>query len=176
MSSIIPFDFEGAAVRTMSRDGEPWFVLADVCRVLGLTDPSGVARKLDADEKGQYPIRTLGGEQNVLAVNESGLFAVILRSDKPDAKRFRKWITSEVLPAIRHTGGYIQAAPEDTPEIIMAKGLLAANEAMERLSPGSPSLSPRRTPWTALRTSLAASRSLRLPRRSRCRLGTSRSG
>lgn len=77
---------------------------------------------------------TPGGTQSVTIINESGLYSLILRSRKPEAKRFKKWITSEVLPAIRKTGGYIVAQPEDTPEVIMARAVLVDNETIERLA------------------------------------------
>lgn len=102
-----------------------------------------VAARLEEDEKGRSQIATPGGMQNVNVINESGLYAVILRSDKPEAKRFRKWVTSEVLPSIRRTGGYVHAAPEDTPEIIIAKGMLAAGEAIERLKAQVVALQPK---------------------------------
>jgi prophage antirepressor-like protein len=92
--------------RIIDRDGEPWFVLADVCRELDIKNVSDAASRLDEDEKGIVQTDTLGGVQKVRVINESGLYSVILRSDKPDAKRFKKWITSEVLPAIRKTGSY----------------------------------------------------------------------
>jgi len=100
------FDF-----RIVDRDGEPWFVLVDVCRALDLRNPSDAASRLDADEKmtlalteGQSGVR--GGARSMTIINESGLFSLILRSDKPGAKRFKKWVTSEVLPSIRKTGSY----------------------------------------------------------------------
>lgn len=81
-------------------------MLADVCKVLEINNPRNVSSRLDQDEKGVRQMDTLGGNQKVTIINESGLYAVILRSDKPQAKPFRKWVTSEVLPAIRKTGGY----------------------------------------------------------------------
>lgn len=102
--------FEGKQVRIIEQGGEPWFVLRDVCDVLGVMNPGDVSNRLDVDEKGIEPIDTLGGKQMVTVVNESGLYSVILRSDKPEAKRFRKWITSDVLPAIRKRGGYLSPA------------------------------------------------------------------
>lgn len=89
------------------QNGEPWWVLADVCKVLELTNPSKVSGKLDADEK---PNLKLGFGSDATIINESGLYSVILTSRKPSAKRFKKWVTSEVLPAIRKTGGYMVAS------------------------------------------------------------------
>lgn len=93
-------------IRVVEIDGEPWFVLTDICKTLNLTSPHKVADRLEEDEKGRSQIPTLGGTQGMTVVNESGLYAVILRSDKPQAKPFRKWITSEVIPSIRKTGSY----------------------------------------------------------------------
>lgn len=98
-------------VRTTTVDGEPWFCLNDVCEVLLIANPWNVSKRLDPDEKGLYQMDTPGGKQGITFVNESGLYMVILRSDKPEAKPFRKWVTSEVLPAIRKTGRY-EAEPQ----------------------------------------------------------------
>ncbi|MCG4254915.1 Bro-N domain-containing protein [Acetobacter senegalensis] len=97
-------------VRTITRHNEPWWVLADVCKVLEIAKPDRAATRLDADEKGAHTVRTLGELQSVTTVNESGLYSLILTSRKPSAKRFKKWVTSEVLPAIRKTGGYMVAS------------------------------------------------------------------
>lgn len=117
MKNIIPFDFEGHAVRVIEIDGEPWFVLVDVCVVLGLANPSQAATRLDDDERmtltndeGHSGQR--GGAQSYTIVNESGLWSLVLTSRKPSAKRFKKWITSEVIPTIRKTGSYGTPAPQ----------------------------------------------------------------
>ncbi len=108
-NQITTFNFDGATVRTTTgADGEPWFVVADVLATLGL-DRKALER-VDADEKGVSSIHTLGGEQVVTTVNEPGLYSLILGSRKAEAKRFKKWVTSEVLPAIRKTGTYSVAA------------------------------------------------------------------
>lgn len=89
-------------------NGEPWFVLKDVCKVLGIADHKVAARRLDQDEVCQTPLTdSIGGQQETNIINESGLYNVILRSDKPEAKPFRKWVTSEVLPTIRKHGAYM---------------------------------------------------------------------
>jgi anti-repressor protein len=103
--------FEGKQVRIIEQEGDPWFVLKDVCDVLGLTNPSIVADRLDIDERSKF---NLGRQGDGTIVNESGLYSVILRSDKPEAKRFRKWITSDVLPSIRKRGGYLSPAVDFT--------------------------------------------------------------
>lgn len=91
-------------VRTIIRDGEPWFVAADVCRALDVD--STATRRLDDDEKGLHSTQTLGGEQNMTIVNEPGLYSLVLGSRKPEAKAFKRWITHDVIPAIRRHGMY----------------------------------------------------------------------
>ena len=113
------FSFNSLDVRVVDRDGEPWFVAADVCAALSVGNPSDVMRRLDEDEKGVVSIDTLGGRQDVSVVNESGLYAVVMTSRKPEAKKFKKWVTSEVLPAIRKTGSYgVPALPTDPMAIL----------------------------------------------------------
>ena len=98
--------FEGSTVRTVQMNGEPWWVLKDVCGVLDISNSRNISARLDDDEKGVYLVDTPGGVQNMTIISESGLYATIMRSDKPQAKPFRKWVTSEVLPAIRKHGMY----------------------------------------------------------------------
>jgi prophage antirepressor-like protein len=105
MSNIIPFSFDQKQVRVIQRDGEPWFVAVDVCKVLGLSNPTEAVRHLDDDEKSTLSI-TEGKYSKANAVNESGLYTLVMRSNKPEAKKFRKWVTSTVLPSIRKTGAY----------------------------------------------------------------------
>ena len=93
------------SVRTVLLNSEVWFCIKDVCDILGLTNPTVVAKRLDADEKAKFDLGLKNGELTNFT-NESGLYTLILRSDKPEAKPFRKWITSEVIPAIRKTGKY----------------------------------------------------------------------
>ena len=106
-TNLQTWSYESSEIRTIQKDGEPWWVLSDVCKVLELSSPHKVADRLEADEKGRNLIPTLGGMQEMTTVNESGLYAVILRSDKPQAKPFRRWVTSEVLPSIRKHGAYM---------------------------------------------------------------------
>lgn len=110
MNDIQVFDFEDNAVRVIEKDGEPWFVAADVCRVLDIKNSRDAVADLDDDEKGVVNTDTLGGKQEMRVINESGLYNLIFRSRKPEAKKFRKWVTAEVLPSIRKTGMYV--APE----------------------------------------------------------------
>jgi anti-repressor protein len=103
-----PWNFDGHPVRIIEVDGEPWFVLADVCKVLEVGNPSDAARRLDEDERHDLDIiDPMGRPQTATGVNESGLYSLILTSRKPDAKRFRKWVTGDVLPSIRKTGAYV---------------------------------------------------------------------
>lgn len=101
------FRFDKKDVRTVQKDDDTWFVAKDVCGILGMTDTSKSLSRLDEDEKSVASVRTLGGAQELLIVSESGLYSLILTSRKPEAKKFKKWVTSEVLPAIRKTGGYV---------------------------------------------------------------------
>lgn len=114
MNDLQIFKYQDSEVRTVELNGEPWFVLKDVCEILSIGNVSDVYTRLDADEKGVGQIDTLGGRQNMNIINESGLYNVILRSDKPEAKPFRKWVTAEVLPTIRKHGAYM------TPETLQA--------------------------------------------------------
>lgn len=95
---------ESTQLRVVTIDGEPWFVAADVCAALSITNEQ--TRRLDEDEKGLRSIQTPGGQQEMTVINESGLYSLILGSRKPEAKPFKKWVTSEVLPSIRKTGSY----------------------------------------------------------------------
>lgn len=94
-------------LRVILIDDAPWFVAADVAAALEYRMASDMTRHLDDDEKGTQIVRAPGGEQELTVINESGLYAAILKSRKPEAKKFKKWVTSEVLPAIRKTGAYI---------------------------------------------------------------------
>lgn len=114
VSNVIPFRFEAKEVRTILIDDQPWFVAADVCASLAISNVSlavnGRADResdgLDIDEKGVATVNTPSGDQEMLVVNESGLYSLIFKSRKAEAKRFKKWVTSEVLPTIRKNGSY----------------------------------------------------------------------
>ena len=105
-NEIQVFNFEQREVRIVMKDGEPWWVASDVASILEYRDAFNAIRILDDDEKGTQKVSTHGGEQEMSIINESGLYTLIIRSNKPEAKRFRKWVTSVVLPSIRKTGGY----------------------------------------------------------------------
>lgn len=130
MNEMQVFNYKSSQVRTVEIENEPWFVLKDVCAVLDLGSAHKVAERLDEDERNQIPLTdSLGRKQETTIINESGLYHVILRSDKPEAKPFRKWVTSEVLPSIRKTGSY--ALPKDYPTALRA--LADAEEQKLRL-------------------------------------------
>lgn len=106
MNALVNFTFETEMVRVIMRDDDPWWIAGDVSAVLGYSEAAAMTRTLDDDEKGLHILQTLGGDQQVSIISESGLFAAILKSRKPEAKRFRRWVTGEVLPSIRKTGRY----------------------------------------------------------------------
>ena len=122
------FEYQGNEVRTLQHGDEVWWVLKDVCRVLSLSTPHKVAERLEEDERNLIPlIDSMGRTQKNTIVNEPGLYSVILRSDKPEAKTFKRWVTHEVLPSIRKTGAY-NVGQELTDEEKMAHGLIAAKD------------------------------------------------
>lgn len=131
MENIQVFEYRNNKVRTVDVDGEAWFVLKDVCGVLEIADHKVVARRLDEDEVCQTPLTdSMGRQQSTTIINESGLYHVILRSDKPEAAPFRRWVTNDVLPAIRKTGSY--NAPQLTRSQLLATALIAAHEELEQ--------------------------------------------
>ena len=126
------FSFEGAEVRTVIRDGDPWWVAADVASVLGLSNLHSSLAHLDDDERTLHSVES--GQRSMSVINESGLYSLILRSRKSEAKAFKRWITREVLPAIRKTGRY-EAAPASQPkEITSAAGPVPYREQAEILA------------------------------------------
>ncbi|MFG1414061.1 Bro-N domain-containing protein [Xanthobacter sp. VTT E-85241] len=127
-NTLTPFQFEDSEVRLIDRNGEPWFVLADVCRVLEHSNPSQAATRLDDDEKMTLTDTLNISEgiapqvQALTIINESGLYSLVLTSRKPAAKRFKKWVTAEVLPTLRRTGVYVMGAEaEDLPALADGK-------------------------------------------------------
>ncbi len=128
MNEITTWGYGNSEVRTIQQNDEPWFVLADVCKVLEMSNPTVVAGRLDTDERAKFD---LGRQGEATIINESGLYTVILRSDKPQAKPFRKWVTSEVLPAIRKHGMYATDELLDNPDIAIA-AFTALKEERER--------------------------------------------
>lgn len=100
------FENAGISLRVVMRDGEPWFVAADVCRALAIGNVADAVGRLDDDEKGVDSVDTPGGKQRASVVSESGLYSLILGSRKPEARAFQRWVTHDVLPSIRRTGSY----------------------------------------------------------------------
>lgn len=137
MSDTIPFEFEKHLLRIqLDAAGEPWFVAADVCAALTIGNSRMALDRLDDDEKGVSSIDTHGGKQDMAVVNESGLYALILGSRKPEAKRFKRWVTHDVLPSIRKTGAYsvpgaVAALPAPTQDRVSS--LLLIGEAVARV-------------------------------------------
>lgn len=133
--NIISKAFDGNNIRIIAdSDGEPWFVASDIAMALEYGSAKDMTRWLDDDEKGGQAVPTLGGAQTMTVISESGLYSAIMRSRKPEAKRFKKWVTSEVLPSLRKHGGYIAGQEQDSPELIMAKALMLAQSVIDRKS------------------------------------------
>lgn len=132
MTEITPFRYNDHPVRVVAIDGEPWFVLADLCKVLDLSSVGRVASRLDEGVRQTHTLETAGGRQAMSIVSEAGMYEVVLRSDKPEAVTFRRWITSEVLPSIRRTGSY--GTPALTGPELMAAALLEADRTMKALT------------------------------------------
>lgn len=132
-NEIQRFDFKGAALRTLTdEEGEPWFVAKDVCAVLELNNVSQALTRLDGDEKSSITLNDgTPGSPNKSIVSESGLYALVLASRKPEAHEFQRWVTHEVLPQIRKTGGYIPATDADDDMTILAKAVMIGQRTME---------------------------------------------
>lgn len=120
-------------VRTQLYNGEPMFCLSDVCKAIDISNSRNVKARLDSEDVQQISTLTPGGNQQLTYITEGGLYDAIIRSDSPKAKPFRKWVTKEVLPSIRKTGGYVISTPDDSPEVVMARGLMAAKDALDRM-------------------------------------------
>lgn len=127
---------EFGSIRVTEQNGEPWFVAKDIAERLGYSNTRDAVSKHvdpeDAKRDGVVTRDAIGRDQIHAIINESGLYSLVLSSKLPNAKKFKRWVTSEVLPAIRRTGGYIAAKEDDTPEEIMARALLIANETIQR--------------------------------------------
>lgn len=124
-------NYNGNEIRTIDDNGQIWWVLKDVCNVLGLSDTNRAAERLDADELTRFKLVSGGQRREMIAVNESGLYSVILRSDKPEAKPFRRWITHEVLPEIRRTGSYSLTDPQRKTKTWYGVPVLTSADAAE---------------------------------------------
>lgn len=123
------FDFKGASLRTLTDEaGEPWFVAKDVCDILEISNPSDALKRLDDDERSRF---NLGRQGETNIVNEAGLYVLVLGSRKPEAHEFKRWVTHEVLPQIRKTGGYIPTTDADDDMTILAKAVMIGQRTME---------------------------------------------
>jgi prophage antirepressor-like protein len=127
------FQFNTATLRTITRDGEPWFVAADVCHCLGIVNVTQATQGLDVEDKAMFNIGLPG--KAPLIVNESGLYSLIMSSRKPEARAFKRWVTSEVLPSIRKTGMYLTAETAkqvtEAPDDFLARAVLVAVDRMK---------------------------------------------
>lgn len=131
-ANVVPFEFEGHDVRVVEIAGEPWFVAADVARALEYSQTNAMNKLIDDDDKMKRTILQNGGNYaNQSLMSESGLYAAIFGSKLPSAKRFKKWVTSEVLPSIRKHGGYIQGQENMSGEELLAKAVLHAQSVIE---------------------------------------------
>lgn len=140
-NEIQPFEFEGNKVRALADGDEVMFVASDIAKILGYRDAANLARNLDGDERGIHEVSTPSGTQNMTVLTESGLYRAILnretayvKNEEAQAfvKRFQRWVTHEVLPSIRRTGGYIPTSESDSDEDIIAKAVLVAQKTIER--------------------------------------------
>lgn len=128
-NEIQQFYFNNAALRTLTDEvGEPWFVAKDVCDILEISNPSDALKRLDDDERSRF---NLGRQGETNIVNEAGLYVLVLGSRKPEAHEFKRWVTHEVLPQIRKTGGYIPTTDADDDMTILAKAVMIGQRTME---------------------------------------------
>ena len=153
MNDLQIFNYNGKEIRTVEKNGDLWWVLKDVCDVLGLSNPTMIAGRLDEDEKDIFKTKSDLAldipNRGVSIINESGLYNVILRSDKPEAKKFKRWVTHEVLPSIRKHGAYMneqileQALTSPDFLIRLAQELKSEKEARQRLEKQAAEDAPR---------------------------------
>lgn len=133
-NEIRKFDFRGASLRTLTDEaGEPWLVLKDCMSILDLGNPTETVKMFDDDEFSTTEvIDSIGRRQQAYIISEPGLYRLVMRSRKPEAKEFQRWVTHKVLPQIRKTGGYIPTSESDSDEDIMARAVLVAQKTIER--------------------------------------------
>lgn len=133
-NEIRKFDFKGASLRTLTDEaGEPWFVLKDCMSILDLGNPTETVKMFDEDEFSTTEvIDSIGRRQQAYIISEPGLYRLVMRSRKPEAKEFQRWVTHEVLPQIRKTGGYIPTSESDSDEDIMARAVLVAQKTIKQ--------------------------------------------
>ena len=140
-TNLIPFTYQDQPVRVVEIDGEPWFVLADLCEVLGLTSPAWVLRRLSDGVSSTHPILdALGRTQQANIVSELGMYEVVIRYDKPEAATFRRWITTEVLPSIRRTGSYLAPVSREQQ---LAQAVVLAQQVIDEQTRQVSELTPK---------------------------------
>ncbi|MFW0773553.1 phage antirepressor [Paenarthrobacter nitroguajacolicus] len=137
MTATQRFTYSGQELRTFDLDGEMWFVAADVAVILGYSATSALLRRLDSEDKGVRELHTPGGNQQMAVVSEPGLFAAVLGSHVEGAKAFKRWVTHEVLPSIRKSGGYTEA-PEGGLPRTFSEALRQLADTCERLEASAP--------------------------------------
>ena len=147
--TLVPFNYGDAQVRVVTIDGEPWFVLADLARVLEIAGVGRLASRLDEGVRQTHTLPTPGGSQSMTVVSEPGMYEVVIRSDKPEAAAFRRWITGTVLPEIRKTGGY-SARPALTDDEIVAQALAITTHRVRELESVVEELTPDANAWRNL--------------------------
>lgn len=151
---VLTYPETAQPVRTIVRDGDPWFVIADACRILGLSNPTMAAERIDEDDLSSAEVTdSMGRKQVARVTNEPGLYELIFQSRKPEARAFRRWVTREVLPAIRQTGSYsvepaAPALPQDYEEALVA--LLGQVRETKALTARVAELEPAATSWNVL--------------------------
>lgn len=129
MNELQVFSFESNSVRALERDGQAWFVAKDAAKTLGYKNPrDAISKHVDEEDKEVAKCDTLGGRQDIAIINESGLYSLVLSSKLPSAKKFKRWVTSEVLPALRKTGQY--QVKELSGQELMAKALIEAQSVL----------------------------------------------
>ena len=150
-TEILPFRRDGLDIRVMLIDGEPWWVASDIAHALGYSATSAMLRSLDEDDKGVQDMHTPGGFQALSIISEGGMYSAILRSPLPEAREFKRWITHEVIPSIRKTGGYGQierALPSTFAEAL--RELASEVESHEETKAALAAAEPRAAAWNAI--------------------------
>lgn len=143
-TAVVPFTYNDTPVRTVVINNEPWFVLADLCRVLEISAVGRAASRLDEGVRQTHTLQTPGGAQAMTIVSEAGMYEVVFRSDKPEAASFRRWVTGTVLPEIRKTGSF-NAPTELTEDEIVMRALTIQSRKIEALSARVEELEPKAT-------------------------------
>lgn len=141
-ADLVQHAFHGQAVRVITDEhGDPWFVAADVARILGYRMASDMTRRLDDEDRGTRSVRTPSGDQDMTVITEPGLYVAVLGSQIPQAREFKRWVTTDVLPSIRRTGSY--GAPALTGPLLVAAALIEANTMLEQKDAYIAALEPR---------------------------------